>query len=190
MESHWNWADDPRAELPVEVYSNCKTVELFLNGKSLGKKEPANTPERIRRWHVAFEPGELKAVGTDETGRMVEYRLVTAGKAAHLKLIADRTQLAADGEDVAHVEIRLVDDKGVPVPNEDVVCSAQVSGAGRLLAVDNGNQDDMTPLTSPSRELHNGRALAIVQSLRQKGAITIKVSARGFPDALLQLKAD
>ncbi|MDE3066629.1 MAG: DUF4982 domain-containing protein [Verrucomicrobiota bacterium] len=188
MRSDWNWAGDPRPELPVEVYSNCKTVELFLNGQTLGKKSLADAPDRIRRWRVHFEPGELKAAGAG-SGKTVVYRLVTAGKPDHLQLIADRTRLAADGEDAAQIEIRLVDAKGVRVPNHDVVCSVRVTGAGRLLAVDNGNQEDMTPLTSSSRQLHDGRALAIVQSRRRSGDITMTVSAPGLPEAQLKLRA-
>ncbi len=190
MESHWNWQNDPRAELPVEVYYNCKTVELFLNGESLGKKNLDAAPDYIRHWQVAFQPGELKAIGTDETGKTVEYRLVTAGEPTHLELVADQTRLADDGEDVANVEIRLEDAKGVLVPNHDVVCSVQVTGAGRLLAVDNGNQKDMTPLTQLARQLRLGRALAIVQSLRQKGPVVMIVSAPGLPEARLELPAN
>ena len=189
MASHWNWADDPRSKLPVEVYSNCKSVELFLNGKSLGKKELADAPNHIRRWRVAFKPGELEAVGTGD-GKTVVYRLVTAGRPDHLELIADRTRLAADGHDVANVEIRLVDGKGVLVPNHDAVCSVQVAGAGRLLAVDNGNQEDLTPMAQPARMLHDGRALAIVQSLRERGNFVVKVSAPGLPDAELKFQTD
>jgi len=189
MRSDWNWADDPRPELPVEVYSNCKTVELFLNGKSLGKKALADAPDRIRRWRVHFETGELKAVGTG-SGKDIVYRLVTAGKPARLDLIPDHVRLAADGEQVAQIEIRLVDAKGVLVPNDNVVCSVQATGAGRLLALDNGNQEDMTPLTAPQRKLHLGRALAIVRSRQQSGSIDLKVTAPGLPEAEIKLQVD
>jgi beta-galactosidase/beta-glucuronidase len=189
MESHWNWADDPRRELPVVVYSNCKTVELFLNGHSLGKKSPAESPIRVCSWQLAFQPGKLNAVGTASDGKKVNYTLVTAGKPARLELIADRTRLAADGEDIAHVEIRVVDKKGVVVPNDNHVCSVEVDGAGQLLAVDNGNQSDTTPLSASSRALYHGRALAIIQSARYRGSIVLKVSAPGLPDAKLKLRS-
>lgn len=189
-ESHWNWADDRRPRLPVVVYSNCKTVELFLNGRSLGKEMPLEQPGRICRWAVAFQPGELKAVGTTDTGKTVKYRLQTAGPPARLELIADRVRLTADGQDVAHVEVRLVDKRGVLVPNDDVICACEVSGAGQLLAVDNGNESDDSPLSSPSRMLYHGRALAIVQSLRQGGSIVLTVSAPGLPEAKLKLGSE
>jgi len=187
-ESHWNWARDTRAQLPVEVYSNCKTVELFLNGKSLGVKKMADAPDRILRWNVAFQPGELKAVGRSG-GNSVASSLTTAGQPARLVLLPDHQALAADGQDAANIELRMVDAKGALVPDNHALCAVQVSGAGRLLAVDNGNLSDPAPLTSPSRELNHGRALAIVQSLPAAGAIQVTVTAPGVPDAHLTLRS-
>jgi beta-galactosidase len=189
VESHWNWAEDARTNLPVEVYSNCKAVELFLNGKPLGVKKPEDAPDRILRWNVAFQPGELKAVGWRD-GKTVEYGLATAGKAARMELAPDRTKLRANGEDAASIELRLVDGKGVLVPNGDALCTVQVRGAGRLLAVDNGNQSDTTPLRSPARQLNRGRALAVVQSLaHESGEILVTVTAPGLPEARLRLQS-
>jgi beta-galactosidase len=188
-ESHWNWAEDTRTNLPVEVYSNCKTVELYLNGKSLGEKRLEDAPDRILRWNAAFQPGEMKAVGRRD-GKTVEYRLATAGQAARVDLAPDRAKLTANGEDAANIELRLVDAKGVLVPNGDALCTVQVSGAGRLLAVDNGNQNDTTPLRSPARQLNRGRALAVVQSLaHESGAIFVTVTAPGLPEARLKLQS-
>ena len=187
--NHWNWQEDARPELPVDVYANCEAVELFLNGQSLGRKPAVQSTNCVFTWNVPFQPGELKAVGT-RAGQTVEARLVTAGELARIELVADRTQLAADGRDVAHVEVRLVDAKGVLVPNTNVLCTAKAGGAGRLLGLDNGDQGDMTALTSPSRNTRQGRALALVQSARKAGAITLTVSAPGLPEAQLALRAE
>jgi hypothetical protein len=186
--SHWNWHDDPRAELPVEVYSNCKSVELFLNGKSLGQKTAADGVNDLFQWNVPFKAGELKVVGTLD-GKTVETSLVTADKPARIELVSDRTRLAANGQDAANVELRLVDAKGNFVPNSDALCSVEVTGAGRLVGLDNGDQRDMTPLTSPARKLNQGRALAVVESSRLAGAIELTVTAPGLPAAHLQLRA-
>jgi hypothetical protein len=189
LESHWNWAGDPRAELPVEVYSNCRSVELFLNGKSLGVKNTADAPGRILRWSAPFQPGELKAVGRRD-GKSVEYKLATAGEAARIELAADNAKLAADGEDAANIEIQAVDAKGARVPGANLLCAVDVGGAGRLLAVDNGNLSDNTPLRSHSRQLNHGRAVAVVGSLaHQAGAIYVTVTAPGLPAARLTLRS-
>jgi hypothetical protein len=188
-ETHWNWENDPRELLPLDAYSNCESVELFVNGESLGRKTTAEVTNAVFHWNVPFKPGELKAVGV-RAGQTVEARLLTAGKAARIELVADRTRLAGDGRDVAHVELRLVDEKGVLIPHGDAACSVRVTGAGRLLGLDNGDQRDMTSLTSSTHKLNQGRALAIVQSGRQAGSIELTVSAEGFPDSRLQLKVE
>ena len=189
VENHWNWQDDSRPELPVEVYANCDTVELFLNGQSLGRKSAAEATNCVFSWTVPFKAGELKAVGT-RAGQTVEHRLVTAGAPARIELVADRAQLAADGRDVAQVEVRLVDANGVLVPNADVLCTAQVTGGGRLLGLDNGDQRDMTVLKSPARRTRQGRALALVQTARDTGPIVLTVAAPGLPEARLLLRAE
>ena len=185
IESHWNWQNDSRAELPVEAFSNCKSVELFLNGKSLGTKTSTNG---IFRWRVPFQPGELRAIATQD-GRKVETHLLTAGAPARLELIPDQTNLAADGRDVSQIELRLVDKRGVLVPTGDMLCSVKVSGAGRLLGMDNGDQRDMTPLLQPARKLNQGRAFLVIQSSRRAGPITVTVSAEDFSEAKLKLRA-
>lgn len=186
VETHWNWEADSRPQLPVDVYANCETVELFLNGESLGRKSATEATNCVFSWNVPFRPGELKAVGTS-AGKTVEQCLVTAGAPARIELVPDRAQLAADGRDVAHVEVRLVDAKGLLVPNADALCAVQITGAGRLLGVDNGDQRDMTALTSPTRRTRQGRALATVQSSRKPGLLELVVSAPGLPEARLSL---
>ena len=186
VEEHWNWQEDSRQELPVDVYSNCETVELFLNGQSCGRKSATEFTNCVFSWRVPFKAGELKALGM-RAGQTVERHLVTAGVPAKLELAADRAQLAANGRDVAQVEVRLVDAKGVTVPNADVLCTARVDGGGRLLGLDNGDQRDMTALRSPSRRTRQGRALALVQAGRKTGTVELSVAAPGLPEARLSL---
>jgi beta-galactosidase len=188
LESHWNWQNDSRTELPVDVYSNCKTVELFLNGKSLGSKTATQSTNGIFRWSVPFKPGELKAVGTRDR-QTVQSRLITAGAPARIELVPDKTNLAANGQDVSQIEMQLVDAHGVLVPNGSPLCSVQVNGCGKLLALDNGDQRDMTQLQQPSRKLNQSRAFLVVESLRQSGPITVTVTSEGLPETQLKLRA-
>jgi hypothetical protein len=188
LETHWNWQDDTRAQLPIVVYSNCREVELFLNGRSLGahKAETACT----FRWETPFEPGELKAVGRTADGQTTQDSLITAGKPARLELVADRATLSANGEDAAHLEIRALDAKGIWVPTAAPTCALTVSGAGTLAGLENGDQSDMTRLTNPERKLHHGRALALVRSLRSPGPITVTVSSPELTAAQLSLRCE
>jgi hypothetical protein len=189
METHWNWQEDPRPEVPVDVYANCEPVELLLNGQSLGRKSAADSTNCVFSWRVSFKAGELRAIGTS-AGKTLEQRLVTAGAPARIELVADHVQLAAAARDVAHVELRLVDAKGVLVPNADVLSTAKVVGAGRLLGLDNGDQRDTTALTSNSRHTRQGRALALVQAGREAGTMELSVSAPGLPEARLPLRTE
>jgi beta-galactosidase len=187
--NHWNWQNDARAELPVDIYANCQAVELFLNRQSLGLKSAPESTNCVFTWNVPFRAGELKAVGT-RAGQTVEDCLITAGAPARFELVADRAKLAADGRDVAHVEVRLVDAQGVLVSSTNVLCRAEVTGAGRLLGLDNGDQRDMTALSAPSRNTRRGRALALVQTARKAGPITLSVSAPGLPEAQVSLRSE
>lgn len=184
--NHWNWK--PGTQLTVECYCNCKSVELFLNGKSLGTKSPADAPNRIPQWDVVFEPGELKAVVRNGGGETVEYRLRTAGPPARIEIAPDKKQLTQD-RDVAHLELRLVDTNGVVVPDGNGLCTVEITGPARLRALDNGDQSDSTPLRSHSRRFNGGRALAIVQSLHdQLGPIEVTVATAGVPEARIKLR--
>jgi beta-galactosidase len=137
---------------------------------------------------VPFKSGELKAVGSREH-HTVESSLVTAGPPARIELVPDKIRLAANGQDVSQIELRLVDAHGVIVRSGNTLCSVRVNGAGRLLALDNGDQRDMTQLQEPSRKLSQGRAFLVVESLRKAGSITVTVTAEGLPEAKLKLRA-
>jgi beta-galactosidase len=188
LEAHWNWQGDARTTLPIVVYSNCREVELFLNGRSLGAHKADS--ESTFRWETAFEPGELKAVAKATDGRTVQDSLVTAGEMARIELLAEKNALIANGEDAVHVEIRALDAKGVLVPLAAVPCSITLSGAGTLAGLDNGDQSDMTRLTNPERKLHRGRALALVRSSRSTGTIKVTVRSPGLPEAQLNLRSE
>jgi beta-galactosidase len=185
LESNWNWQDDPRAQLPIVVYSNCREVELFLNGRSLGTHK-ADT-ECTFRWTTPFEPGKLKAVGRTANGQTAQDTLITAGNPVRFELLADRETLAANGEDAAHVEIRAMDAKGVLVPTAALPFTVTVFGTGALAGLDNGDQSDMTRLTNPSRKLNHGRALALVRASRNPGQIIVTIKSPALPAAQLTL---
>jgi beta-galactosidase len=183
--NHWNWKTNQA--LTVECYSNCKSVELFLNGKSLGTKNPEGAPNRIALWDIKFEPGELKVIGRNGE-QSVQYQLTTAGPPARIEIVPDKKRLSGD-RDVAHLELRLVDSNGVLVPNGNNLCTVEITGPAQLRALDNGDQSDSTPLRSNSRRLNGGRALAIVQSLHgQSGPIAVRVQAVGVPEARVTLR--
>ena len=185
LEAHWNWQGDDRSQLPIVVYSNCREVELFLNGRSLGAHQ--TDAKHTFRWATPFEPGELQAVGWTANGETAQDTLITAGDPVRFELLADTATLSANGEDAAHLEIRALDAKDNLVPIASLPFTVTISGAGTLAGLDNGDQGDMTRLTSPTRKLHHGRALALVRSSRNPGPIIVTITSPAVPTAQMTL---
>jgi len=185
---HWNWPAWEGQAIDVWCYSNCKQVELFLNGQSLGRK----TMPRYSHleWQVKYEPGTLSAKGFDGDGKVItETRVETTGEPAAIMLEPDRTILTADGEDVSLVTVKIVDSQGrtVPVATNEVTFS--VTGAGHLLGLGNGDPTCHEPDKGSRRSAFNGLCLAIVQSSRTPGEIVIHADSPGLKSATAAIEA-
>ncbi|MBS1857406.1 MAG: DUF4982 domain-containing protein [Acidobacteria bacterium] len=168
---HWNWQGDSRPALPVVVYTNCDSAELFLNGRSLGAKSVTDRAQPILRWDVGYEPGELRVVGKRAGAEAAHFALTTAGEAAALRILPDAV-------DPTHVEIRVVDAAGRRVYGATNEIAVSVSG-GELVAVDNADLRDVSPVHAGSRKAYQGRILAIVRK-PAGGAVVVKASAAGL----------
>jgi len=174
---HWNWSTGNTVW--VWAYSNCDSVELFLNDKSQGSKTLDASTTRLE-WNVAWASGTLRAEGKRNGIVVVTQEIKTATAAAQIKLSADRTQIAADGRDLVFVTADIQDTSGAFVPTANSGVSFAVSGPGRLVGVDNGDPTDTTSYTSPKRNAFNGKALAIVQSTGQPGQIVVTATSSGL----------
>lgn len=187
--SHWDFNEGDIID--VIIYSNAHTVELFLNGESLGKHEMnLLTDEKMRaEYRVAYKAGTLSAKGYDESGKVVsEDILRTCGDPAKIVLnLYDNAPLTADGRDMAFVEISVADKDGIPIANARNRVKVEVSGAGRLVGLDNGDSTDYDSYKGDNRRLFSGKLLAMVQSTLEAGDITIKVTSEGLEGAELQL---
>lgn len=197
---HWNWAGREGQPIPVMVYTNADQVELFLNGKSLGKKkrwsEPVELPvgrnvsddlkfsSKYRlEWQVPYEPGTLKVVAYKGGKEVATDERKTAGPAAQIRLISDRPQIAADGEDLSFVTVRVEDKDGNLVPDADNFVRFKVTGAGTIEAVDNGNAATTEPFQADYRKAFSGLALLIVRPSKQPGEIRIEATSEGLKSA-------
>ncbi|HEX7799684.1 MAG TPA: glycoside hydrolase family 2 TIM barrel-domain containing protein [Asticcacaulis sp.] len=186
----WSPAESGAHTEKVEVYSNAPTAELFLNGKSLGKK-PINADASARVWDVSFAPGTLKAVGYDEKGRKIaENTLQTAGAPAAVKLVAEESRLAPGFDHIGFVRAEIVDAKGVLVPDAQTPITVSVGGAGALAAFDNGSPIDHTLFDAPTRDAFNGQALIMVRATGTNGAISVTASAPGLTSGAASLQAE
>lgn len=170
----------------VEVYSNCDEVELFLNGKSLGAK-PKNANDSPRNWKVNFEAGTIKAVGKNGGKVVAEFELRTAGKPAKIMFAADKTRLANDWNDVAHLRAFVVDANGVVVPTANNMISFDVSGSGTLAAVDSGDNTDHDPFQAKQRKAYQGSCVALIKASKASGRINVTAKSPGLAAATFAL---
>lgn len=186
---HWNFPDRVGQKTPVYVYTSGDEAELFLNGKSLGRKKKQPLEYRLIWDDVVYEPGELKAVAYKYGRPWADTTVKTTGKAVNVKLTPDKTRLRADGEDLVFVRVSFIDSEGneVPVAEPNVTCC--VAGTGRVLATDNGDPTCLIPFHQPSRPAFNGLLLAIVKADRDgSGTLDFMVEAEGIGRAGLRLK--
>jgi beta-galactosidase len=200
---HWNWQGRESQEIPVMVYSNADEVELLLNGKSLGRKKTfaekvtlpvgpnisasREFPSKYRLlWPVPFQAGALTAIGYAAGKEVARDEVSTAGAPARIRLVADRSVLEANGDDLSFVTVRIEDEQGHLCPLADNMVSFQVSGAGKIAAVDNGNPATVEPFHANYRKAFNGLALLIVRSSpREAGQIQVVATGAGLTPARL-----
>lgn len=186
---HWNFPDRVGEKTPVFVYTSGDEAELFLNGRSLGKKKKGQYEYRLRWEDVVYEPGELKAVAYRNGQLWAETSVVTTGRPAALKMEADKKVLCRDGEELLFVKISVVDAEGRLVPEADNFIRCRLLGAGEIVATDNGDPTSHIIFSETGRPAFNGLFLAIVKASRDgKGNLTLKAEADGLPEAVLEIK--
>ena len=169
----------------VEVYSNCKEVELLLNGQSLGKKE-INADASPRNWQVPFAPGTLQAVARDDAGKIVATdELHTAGQPAKIVLTSEARQLSPDYDDVAIIRATVTDANGIRIPRAGDLITFTVSGPGVIAAVDNGDNRSHELFQTHSRRVFQGECVAFVKATAATGTITVTASTSGLAGASL-----
>lgn len=185
---HWNWPADRVTPVDVWCYSNCAAVELFLNGVSLGR-QPVPHLGHVA-WPVRYQPGQLEARGFDAAGKlMLTASRVTAGAPAGLTLTTSRQQLRADNEDVAVVNVAVVDSAGHLVPTATTEIPFTVSGPARIIGVGNGNPLSHEPDKADRRQAYAGLCQVLVQTTRQPGLITLRANAPTLAAAELKLES-
>lgn len=169
---HWNFKGQEGYPIPVWVHSNLDEVELLVNGKSQGRQKVPHLGHV--EWKVLYEPGWIEAHGYKDGKLALTEKRETTGPAARLRLTADRTEINADGEDLAVLRVEALDQDGRPVPTADQLIGFTVTGAGALIGVGNGNPNCQESDKGTKRSLFNGLAQIIVQAGKQPGEIQIE----------------
>jgi beta-galactosidase len=174
---HWNWEGREGNEIPVWVYSNLDEVELFVNGKSMGSQKVPHLGHV--EWKVKYEPGSIEARGSKDGKVILTEKRETVGDPAQLRLTADRTEINADGEDVAVMKVEVLDKQGRLHPIADDLIAFNISGAGKLIGVGNGDPNCQESDKAPKRSVFNGLAQVILQSTKQAGEIRVEAKSDG-----------
>jgi len=182
---HWNWNEGDSIDVWI-YYNYADSVELFLNGKSLGSKSKPDDVFHVW-WRVPFEKGTLQAVSYKDGKQVLTEEIKTAGEPISIQLTADRQTITADGKDLSFITVEVLDkDKNV-VPTANNFIRFSVEGSGTIAGTDNGDPTDSVSLKKPERKLFNGKALAVVQSNRIAGIIKLKAESENLQGAEIEI---
>jgi len=184
----WNWPEHEGKPIEVEIYSRYPKVRLYLNDVAIGEKATTRKERFKATFTLPYQTGTLRAVGIDEQGTEREAQQIqTANQATGIRIVADKNQLACDGQDLAYLIIELIDANGNVLPNSNEELEISITGAGILQGVGNADMVDMgsyashraAGLNRTTRRLWHGRALAVIRSTHKAGRITVKVKGSG-----------
>ena len=206
---HWNLQVEEGTIIPVLGYTSCESAELFLNGKSYGRKAyaypaygmteryghfdkapvPVNTDDLFLSWDVPYIPGCVELVGYIDGREAARHTVRTAGEPAAVKLNCYRSEMKGDGLDIAQIEAEILDEHGNLCVQADIKLTFTVQGPGYAAAVDNGNPEGMESLRGSCIHAFHGRAYVIIQSDETEtgDACTVCAEAEGLPGASVTL---
>ncbi|MDB0714922.1 glycoside hydrolase family 2 TIM barrel-domain containing protein [Bacteroides xylanisolvens] len=204
---HWNWEGREGEVTPIFVYTNYPSAEIFINGKSQGKRtkdlsvtvhNSADSASimglkrqqryRLMWMNTRYEPGTVKVVAYDNAGKVIaEREMHTAGEPHHIELIPDRTELQANGKDICFVTVRVVDKKGNLCPTATNKIYFKVKGAGFYRAGANGNPVSLESFQKPEMNLFSGMMTALVQTTDKEGSIVLEATGKGLKKAVLHI---
>ncbi len=183
----WNWEGNEGKPLEVSVYSSCENAELFLNGKSLGKKPTNRSTQYIATWQVPYQSGELKAVGYSKGKQVNTAVLHTAAAPVKIRITADRTQLKAGQQDLSYITVELVDANGYVNPMAENLLKFEVEGDATIAGVGNANPKSLESFQLPQRKAWKGRCMVIVKAGKTAGNIILTASAEGLKSSQLSI---
>lgn len=207
---HWNWEGTGIKEIPVYCYTNCEEVELFVNGKSQGKKIKGidktripvsfwawgnrpkyfDSPYRLN-WNVTYEPGEIEVVAYNNGIEVKRNKITTAGAPNKIEMIPDRAIIDADGEDLSFITVRIEDENSNFCPLADHKVEFKVTGPGTISAVGNGNAASIEPFQANFRKAFNGLCLLVIKSKKgESGEVLIEASSDGLESKIISLKTE
>jgi beta-galactosidase len=185
---HWNWPERKGLVTPVHVYTSGDEAELFLNGKSLGRKKKGEFEYRFKWDEVVYQPGELKVIAYKNGNKWAEDVVRTTDKASVLSMAADRSIVQPDGTDLIYITVRIEDKNKLLVPKSNNQLNFSIEGPGRIVATDNGDATSHESFQAKSKKAYNGLCLVIVAAEKgSKGSFTVKAESKGLKNAAVKV---
>lgn len=186
----WNWSGHEGKKFQVHVYTRCQQVKLELNGKTLGEQDVDQEKSITATFEVPYEPGTLIARCYENGKETASQTLKTTGEPAAVRLVADRTRIRADRNDLSYVIAEIIDAEGNIVPDaDDIIVNFEVSGVGKVAGVGSGDPRDMSSFQQPAKKAYQGICLAIIRPETIPGRINIRATAEGLKEASLSMTA-
>jgi len=186
---HWNWPERKGLLTPVHVYTSGDEAELFLNGKSLGKKKKGEFEYRLKWEDVVYQPGELKVIAYKNGVKWAEDVVRTTDKASQLSVVADRPAIRADGTDLIYITVRIEDKNKLLVPRSSNQLIFSIEGPGRIVATDNGDATSHESFQASTKKAYNGLCLIIVAANKgATGVFTVKAVSKGLKPAAVKVE--
>jgi len=183
---HWTHPGKDGVKIPVIVYTNCQSAELFLNGKSLGKQDYVG--EQLV-WQVPYQPGKLTAIAYNQDQIVARKSVETSGEPASLNVKEDKQNIRPNRKDIIHIEIDVADKEGRFCPMASNRIHVQITGAAKILAMDNGDPIDLSSYKTDTKKAFRGKCLLILQATDKKGAITVNVRSEGLSPKTIYLNS-
>lgn len=185
----WNWAGNEGTMMDVRVFSNYPLIRLELNGKIIGEQRSGENTKLIATFKVPYEAGTLRAIAIKDGKEVATKQLSTTGKPAKIKLIADRSSIRADRNDLSYIKITITDAQGNTIPNSETSVNIAVSGDGEIAGSGSASPDDMESVNNPVCKTYRGEAVVILRPLKngKKGSIKLNVSASGLETGQLAI---
>jgi len=190
LAEHWNFPQYKGHIIEVQTITNCDSVELWVNNLTMGRRRTADYSNNTIVWHVPYREGSIRARGYNNGREAAQFELNTANKPARIELLADRKKISADGMDLSHITIQIVDEKGVVVPVADQVITVEITGNGKLIGLDNGDLRKEGTFSGNNIKTYFGKALATIQSSRSKGEILVRIKTGKLPESTLTITAN
>jgi beta-galactosidase len=186
----WNWKGNEGKIMDVNIYSSCSQVELFLNGKSLGKKTTDRSTKFMANWQLPYEPGTLKAVGLSAKKQVALTELHSAREALKIKLTADRNKILSDGQDLSYITVEISDNEGVRNPKSENLVLFELDGPGTIAGVANANPTSLESYQLRQRKAWHGKCMVVIKSESTPGIIILKATSEGLIPANIKIESN